>query len=116
MNLKVRTAYFFMTNTKIIPINITDNAKEQVNKALTIKGIPENYFLRIGLRGGACSATYFIGFDKMEDLDDLYKIENLNIGLLIKRPHLMYLMGVELDFEEEGNGYTFSPLTPNGGI
>jgi iron-sulfur cluster assembly protein len=99
-----------MTNTKIIPINITDTAKEQVNKALTIKGIPENYFLRIGLRGGACSATYFIGFDKMEDLDDIYEIENLNINLLIKRPHLMYLMGVELDFEEEGNGYTFNKL------
>jgi iron-sulfur cluster assembly protein len=99
-----------MTNTKIIPINITDTAKEQVNKALTIKGIPDNYFLRIGLRGGACSATYFIGFDKMEDLDDIYEIENLNINLLIKRPHLMYLMGVELDFEEEGNGYTFNKI------
>ncbi len=110
MNSKEWIPKFFMTNTKIIPINITDNAKEQVNKALTIKGIPENYFLRIGLRGGACSATYFIGFDKMEDLDDLYEIENLNIGLLIKRPHLMYLMGVELDFEEEGNGYTFKKL------
>jgi iron-sulfur cluster assembly protein len=99
-----------MTNTKIIPINITDTAKEQVNKALTIKGIPDNYFLRIGLRGGACSATYFIGFDKMEDLDDIYEIENLNINLLIKRPHLMYLMGIELDFEEEGNGYTFNKI------
>lgn len=99
-----------MMETKIIPINITDNAKEQINNALTIKGIPENYFLRIGLRGGACSATYFIGFDKMEDLDDLYEIEKLNVKLLIKRPHLMYLMGVELDFEEEGNGYTFNKL------
>ena len=97
-----------MTQTKIIPIKITPIATEQINKALTIKGIPENYFLRIGLRGGACSATYFIGFDKMEDLDDLYEIENLNIKLLIKRPHLMYLIGIELDFEEEGNGYTFN--------
>ena len=97
-----------MKKIKIIPINITNNAIKQVNTALTIKGIPENYFLRIGLRGGACSATYFIGFDKMEDLDDLYEIENLNIKLLIKRPHLMYLIGIELDFEEEGNGYTFN--------
>ena len=97
-----------MKKIKIIPINITNNAIKQVNKALTIKGIHENYFLRIGLRGGACSATYFIGFDKMEDLDDLYEIENLNIKLLIKRPHLMYLIGIELDFEEEGNGYTFN--------
>lgn len=99
-----------MIETKIIPINITENAKAQVNKALTVKGIPENYFLKIGLRGGACSATYFIGFDKMDDLDDLYDIENLNTKLLIKRTHLMYLMGVELDFEEEGNGYTFNKI------
>lgn len=110
MNSKAGIAYFFMIDTKIIPISITDNAKKQVNNALTIKGIPDNYFLRIGLRGGSCSATYFIGFDKMEALDDLYEIENLDIGLLIKRPHLMYLMGIELDFEEEGNGYTFSKL------
>ncbi|PWK26669.1 iron-sulfur cluster assembly protein [Arcicella aurantiaca] len=99
-----------MTDLKINPIDITDKAKEQINNALKIKGIPENYFLRIGLRGGACSATYFIGFDKMEDNDELHQINNLNIGLLIKKPHLMYLMGVELDFEEEGNGYTFNKL------
>ena len=37
-------------------------------------------------------------------------MENLNTKLLIKRPHLMYLMGIELDFEEEGNGYTFNKL------
>ncbi|MEA5458197.1 iron-sulfur cluster biosynthesis family protein [Arcicella sp. LKC2W] len=99
-----------MTELKINPIDITDKAKEQINNALKIKGIPENYFLRIGLRGGACSATYFIGFDKMEDNDELHQINNLNIGLLVKKPHLMYLMGVELDFEEEGNGYTFNKL------
>ncbi len=99
-----------MTELKINPIEITDKAKEQINNALKIKGIPENYFLRIGLRGGACSATYFIGFDKMEDNDELHQITNLNIGLLIKKPHLMYLMGVELDFEEEGNGYTFNKV------
>lgn len=99
-----------MTELKINPIDITDKAKEQINNALKIKGIPENYFLRIGLRGGACSATYFIGFDKMEDNDELHEINNLNIGLLVKKPHLMYLMGVELDFEEEGNGYTFNKV------
>lgn len=99
-----------MTELKINPIEITDKAKEQINNALKIKGIPDNYFLRIGLRGGACSATYFIGFDKMEDNDELHHINNLNIGLLIKKPHLMYLMGVELDFEEEGNGYTFNKV------
>jgi iron-sulfur cluster assembly protein len=91
-------------------INITDKAKFEINKALNIKGIPENYFLRIGIRGGACSANYFVGFDKTEDLDELHEVENLNTKVLIKKPHLMYLVGVELDFEEEGNGYTFNKL------
>ena len=103
-----------MTLTKITPINITDKAKAEINKALTIKGIPENYFLRVGLRGGSCSATYFMGFDKIEDQDELHEIENLHTKVLIKKPHLMYLMGVELDFEEQGNGYVFSPFTPRG--
>jgi iron-sulfur cluster assembly protein len=91
-------------------INITDKAKSEINKALTIKGIPENYYLRIGIRGGACSANYFVGFDKTEDLDELHEVENLDTKVLIKKPHLMYLVGVELDFEEEGNGYTFNKL------
>lgn len=95
---------------KIVSINITDKAKAEINKSLTIKGIPENYFLRVGLRGGGCSATYFIGFDKIEDQDELHEIENLHTKVLIKKPHLMYLMGVELDFEEEGNGYTFNKI------
>ena len=96
--------------TNIVAINITDKAKAEINKALTIRGIPENYFLRVGLRGGACSATYFIGFDKIEDQDELHEIENLHTKVLIKNNHLMYLMGIELDFEEEGNGYTFNKI------
>ena len=99
-----------MTLPVITPLNITDKAKAEINKALTIKGIPENYFLRVGLRGGACSATYFIGFDKIEDYDELHEIPNLLTKVLIKKNHLMYLMGIELDFEEEGNGYTFNKI------
>ncbi|MDR6562930.1 MULTISPECIES: iron-sulfur cluster assembly accessory protein [Arcicella] len=97
-----------MTDTKIIPINITETAKTEVIRALGIKGIPENYFLRVGLRGGACSATYLIGFDKMTEHDELYEINDLKV--LIDKRHLMYLINIELDFEEEGNGFTFNKL------
>jgi iron-sulfur cluster assembly protein len=97
-----------MTDTKIIPISITEIAKQEVIRALSIKGIPENYFLRIGLRGGACSATYLIGFDKIGEHDELYEINDLKV--IIDKRHLMYLINIELDFEEEGNGFTFSKL------
>lgn len=97
-----------MNPTSIIPISITDIAKQEVIKALSIKGIPENYFLRVGLRGGACSATYLIGFDKMGEHDELYEIDELKV--IIDKRHLMYLINIELDFEEEGNGFTFNKL------
>jgi iron-sulfur cluster assembly protein len=89
----------------ITPISITEKALTEINKALSIKGIPEGYFLRVGLKGSACSASYIIGFDKKEDNDETYQLHN--IDLIINKHHLMYLLGVELDFDEEGNGFTF---------
>ncbi|MDH4459927.1 MAG: HesB/IscA family protein [Spirosomataceae bacterium] len=90
----------------ITPISITEKALTEINKALSIKGIPEGYFLRVGLKGSACSASYIIGFDKKEDNDETYQLHN--IDLIINKHHLMYLLGVELDFDEEGNGFTFN--------
>jgi iron-sulfur cluster assembly protein len=90
----------------ITPISITEKALTEINKALSIKGIPEGYFLRVGLKGSACSASYLIGFDKKEDNDETYQLHN--IDLIINKHHLMYLLGVELDFDEEGNGFTFN--------
>jgi iron-sulfur cluster assembly protein len=90
-------------------INITENAQSEIHKALSIKGIPEGYCLRVGLKGGACSANYLLGFDKKEVHDDLYHIEGINV--LIDRRHLMYMVGLTLDFEEEGNGFTFLALS-----
>ncbi|MFY7830147.1 MAG: HesB/IscA family protein [Flectobacillus sp.] len=95
-----------MNSPTIIPITITEIAQQEILKALTIKGIPEDYYLRVGLRGSACSASYLIGFDKKEEHDELYEING--IQLIINKHHLMYLIGVELDFEEDGNGFTFN--------
>lgn len=89
----------------ITPITITQKAQKEINNALSIKGIPEGYFLRVGLKGSACSATYIIGFDQKEENDEVYQLDN--IQLIINKHHLMYLLGVELDFDEEGNGFTF---------
>ncbi len=98
-----------MNHTSINPINITPKAKAEIQKAFQIKGIPEAYYLRIGLRGSACSAAYLIGFDKQEVHDQLYEIDGITV--LINKHHLMYLLGVTLDFEEEGNGFTFVKQT-----
>jgi len=32
------------------------------------KGIPQEYGLRVGVRGGGCGATFLLGFDKKKTL------------------------------------------------
>ena len=86
-------------------IEISENAQEEIHKALTIKGIPAGYFLRVGIKGGACSANYLLGFDKKEENDEIHNIHGIDV--LINKGHLMYLIGLTIDFEEEGNGFTF---------
>jgi iron-sulfur cluster assembly protein len=86
-------------------VQITEKAAEEVRKALAIKGIPEGYQLRIGLRGSACSATFLVGFDQKEPLDEIFDIAGLSV--LINKHHLLYLAGVTLDYEEAGNGFVF---------
>ena len=86
-------------------IEISKKAQDEIHKALTIKGIPEGYFLRVGIKGGACSANYLLGFDKKEGNDEIHNIQGIDV--LINKGHLMYLIGLTIDFEEEGNGFTF---------
>lgn len=89
------------------PIVISEVAKQEIRKALDNKQIPAEYALRVGLKGGGCSATYLLGFDTATLHDDTYEIDGIRI--LIDRRHLMYLMGVRLDYEagDNGQGFTF---------
>jgi iron-sulfur cluster assembly protein len=92
---------------KLEPVVISEVAKREIRNALRSKQIPAEYALRVGLKGGGCSATYLLGFDVLTSNDDLYEIDGIKV--LIDRRHLMYLMGVKLDFEdgENGSGFTF---------
>ncbi len=89
----------------ILPLDITNKAVAEINNSLQIKGIPAEYCLRIGIKGGACSANYLIGFDQMQDHDELFEYQNTKI--IIDKRHLMYVAGVKIDFELNGNGFTF---------
>ncbi|MFN3849664.1 MAG: HesB/IscA family protein [Spirosomataceae bacterium] len=90
----------------MIPVKFTTEARNEILKTLNSPQIPEGYALRIGLKGGACSATYLLGLDKANENDELYVVEDVRV--LIDKRHLMYLIGVEVDFQltEDGMGYT----------
>jgi iron-sulfur cluster assembly protein len=93
----------------ILPLNITQLALNQIALIKATKNIPEGYGLRIGVRGSGCSGTSFVlGFDQKKDGDNEYLIEG--IPVYIEKKHILYVAGVELDYEdsEEVTGFIFN--------
>lgn len=91
------------------PVNITPEAVLEIKNIMKNKGIPEGYSLRIGIKGGGCGAMgYMIGFDKTETSDLVYSEQD--VPVVIDKKHVMYLMGLEVDFQEdsESRGFVFN--------
>ena len=94
---------------KLEPVNITRKALEEVKNIMSNKGIPADYALRIGIKGGGCGAMgYVIGFDKSETSDLSYMKQE--VPVIVDKKHVMYLMGLEVDFHEdaESRGFVFN--------
>jgi iron-sulfur cluster assembly protein len=88
-------------------ISFSDAAKAEIMGYVGSDTLPEGYLLRIGVRGGACSANYFIGLDKPTDQDDV--IDSQGIRVLVDRRQVLYVAGLWVDFEaaEQGGGFSF---------
>lgn len=87
-------------------VKFTKIAREEILKTLNSPNIPAGYGLRVGLKGGACSATYILGLDKPSEHDEIYEVENVKV--VIDKRHLMYLIGVSVDFQETEQGWGFT--------
>ncbi len=92
------------------PILITSNAIEEIFSTLNDNKIPAEYGLRVGLKGGACSGSFLLGFDTKLPDDNEYFIDGVKV--FIDKRHLMYVLGVTVDYEEgsNGSGYTVSTI------
>lgn len=91
------------------PIKLTSGAVQELNRIRQEDGFDASQYLRIGVKGGGCSGlSYVLGFDaKMED-DDAFELEG--IPVVMKKAHGIYLLGMEIDFQNGLNarGFTFS--------
>ncbi len=96
-----------------LPVHLTELATKEIINIMQHKGIPPEYRLRIGIKGGGCGATFLLGFDKPQSHDLEYQYAQ--IPILIDKRHLMYLLGLEVDFEDtqEGRGFTFIKKEPS---
>lgn len=89
------------------PIKLSERAVLEIENIILTKSISDDYGLRVGLKGAGCGATYLLGFDLKTLADDAFEFNGISI--FINRKHLMYLVGMEINFEEgdEGKGFTF---------
>jgi len=94
---------------QILPLQITPLALLKIKGIMVEKKIANNeYGLRIGMKGGACSASFLLGFNKKNESDSFYMLDEINI--YIDKKHLMYIIGLEIDYEENetASGFVFN--------
>lgn len=92
----------------LVPIAITAKAREEIKNIMSHKNIPVDYHLRVGVKGGGCGGmAYSLGFDKPKEGDEHFEIDG--IPVLVEKKHVMFLLGMSVDFFEgtEARGFTF---------
>lgn len=94
------------------PISITEGALKQLQRIRDEKNVPDNYGLRIGVKGGGCSGfSYILGFDEKKEIDDSFEIQGFNV--FMEKAHGIYLIGMEIDWVEGLNNRGFTFTNPN---
>ena len=100
------------TTTLTSPIILTPRAIEEVKKILTEKNVPAEYGLRVGVQGGGCSGmSYLLGFDKAKESDQTFEVEGVKV--IMDKKHGMYVMGMQVDFQDGLNARGFTFTNPN---
>jgi iron-sulfur cluster assembly protein len=94
------------------PVSLSPKAVTEVKNIMDRKQIPENYALRIGVKGGGgCGGMqYVLGFDQPREGDLSYQIQE--IPVIVEKKHAMYLLGLLVDFYEGSDARGFMFVKP----
>ena len=95
------------------PVNITKDAQKEILDIIKNKNIPQDYGLRIGVKGGrgCAGVNYLLGFDKQKQDDISYFVEGIEV--FVSKKEVMFLMGLEVDFYEGADARGFTFVNPN---
>ena len=89
----------------ITPVSITPEAIKEIKDILRDKGIPTNYGLRLGVKGGGCGVSFKLGFDHEKEGDTTYVVDGIQV--LIQKKETMFLIGKRVSFYDEADGRGF---------
>lgn len=94
------------------PISLTKDAVKELTRIMDENNIPNNYGLRLGVKGGGCSGfSYVLGFDEQKDNDSIYDVNGIKV--LMQKSHAIYLLGMEVGWEDGLNNRGFTFQNPN---
>lgn len=95
-----------------VPLVFTDNAAKKVKSLIEEEGNPA-LKLRVFVSGGGCSGFQY-GFTFEEAMsDDDTSLNKAGVTLLVDPMSLQYLMGAEIDYQENAEGAQFVIKNPN---
>jgi iron-sulfur cluster assembly protein len=101
-----------MTTTTISPVSFTQGAIEEIKRLMNDPGFDQSQFLRVGVKGGGCSGmTYILGFDAKQADDEVYEVDG--ISFIMNKSHGLYLMGMQVDWQDGLNSRGFVFNNPN---
>jgi iron-sulfur cluster insertion protein len=94
------------------PLLFTDNAANKVKQLIEEEGNAD-LKLRVFVSGGGCSGfQYGFTFDEVANEDDTVMSKN-GVQLLIDPMSFQYLVGAEIDYQENLEGAQFVIKNPN---
>jgi iron-sulfur cluster assembly protein len=94
------------------PVSLTPGAVAEVKRLMAEPLFDKNQSLRLGVKGGGCSGmSYILGFDLPTDSDERFEIEA--IPCIMDKTHGIYLMGMEVDWQNGLNARGFSFINTN---
>jgi len=107
----VDTNFLNMESVMSALVSLTPSAAAEIKKLMQLDENAGKQ-LRIGVKGGGCSGlSYVLGFDEKQQTDESYVIEG--IPVIMNGAHGIYLMGMQVDWQDGLNARGFSFINPN---
>ena len=96
----------------IAPVSFTGGALKELKKLMDQQELGEDFGLRLGVEGGGCSGmNYILGFDQQKEGDQEFNIDGIKVYM--HKAHGLYLMGMQVDFQNDLNARGFTFNNPN---
>jgi iron-sulfur cluster assembly protein len=97
------------------PVKFTPQAHKKIKELVASLRIGQDQYLRIGVKGGGgCGGVaHLLAFDHKTDQDEEYVVDQIRV--IIRKGQSMYILGMEIDYEEDGNskGFVFRSNSGN---